>query len=485
MRVRLFEPDDDLLHRWTLCVAPAFGHGCGFRSIHLIEFLSPDGRESMIAVMTKIAFMGAGSVVFTRQLLADLLRYPELQDAEIALHDIDPERLQVAAGIANQTNSELAGAATITATAERRQALADADFVINMIQVGGIDATRVDLQVPARYGLRQTIGDTTGVGGIFRALRTFPVLSEMLADMTEVCPDAVFLNYTNPMCMNVWWASRTAPNIRTYGLCHSVYWTFHGLCELISVPADGTHYRAAGVNHQAWLLEWSRDGEDLYPRLRQRISDDPELQRRVRVEIFKRIGYYPTETSEHSSEYLPWFLRSDEQIERYRLEPLVYLQISERNVAEFRQAQQALARHEQLPLPSGAVEYAPQIVHSMMSGQSTEIHVNVPNRGLIDNLGPEAAVEVPATIDEHGVHPIAMGALPPQCAALNRPYLSVAELTVEAMIRQDPDLVRRAALMDPNANSTLSPETIWDLCNAMVEAHGNLLPAGLRAIVRS
>lgn len=433
--------------------------------------------------MTKIALVGAGSVVFTRQLLADLLRYPELQGAEFALHDIDPERLEVATGIANRTNTELGGAAAITASADRRKSLDAADFVINTIQVGGIDATRTDLNVPARFGLRQTIGDTTGVGGIFRALRTFPVLSAILADMTEVCPDATLLNYTNPMAMNVWWASKVAPNIRTYGLCHSVYWTFHGLCELISVPADGTHYRAAGVNHQAWLLEWTRDGEDLYPRLRRRIADDPDLQRRVRAEVFRRIGYYPTETSEHSSEYLPWFLRSDDQIERYRLEPSVYLQISERNVAEFRQAQRALARDDQLPMQSGAVEYAPQVVHAMLSGESAEIHVNVPNRGLIDNYMPEAAIEVPATIDGNGVHPIAMGALPPQCAALNRPYLSVAELTVEAMLRRDPILVRQAALMDPNANSTLCPETIWDLCNAMVGAHGDLLPEELRVQV--
>jgi len=434
--------------------------------------------------MTRIALVGAGSVVFTRQLLADLLRYPELQDAEIALHDIDPERLEVATGIANRTNTELAGAAKIIAAPERRQALDRADFVINTIQVGGIDATRVDLNVPARFGLRQTIGDTTGVGGIFRALRTFPVLSGILDDMKALCPNAVLLNYTNPMAMNVWWASKFAPEIRTYGLCHSVYWTFHGLCELISVPAEGTHYRAAGVNHQAWLLEWSRDGEDLYPRLRQRIADDPQLQRRVRAEIFKRIGYYPTETSEHSSEYLPWFLRSEEQIERYRLAPLVYLQISEENVAEFREAQRALAQDEPLPVPSGAVEYAPQVVHSMVSGQAAEIHVNVPNHGLLDNYTPGAAIEVPATIDGDGVHPIPMGALPPQCAALNRPYVSVAELTVEAMLQRDPVLVRQAALMDPNANSTLAPEAIWELCNARVEDHRELLPEGLQEIVR-
>lgn len=454
-----------------------------YRSLRLTA-LSPSWPfDGMIAVMTKIAFIGAGSVVFTRQLLADLLRYPELRETEIALHDIDDERLTVAVGFGNQTNADLDAGATITGTTERRRALDGADFVINMIQVGGIDATRTDLELPARYGLRQTIGDTTGVGGIFRALRTFPVLSGILGDMSEVCPDAVLLNYTNPMAMNVWWASVVAPQIQTYGLCHSVYWTFHELSELIGVPTQGTHHRAAGVNHQAWLLEWSRDGEDLYPLLRERIAKDPELQRRVRVEMFKRMGYFPTESSEHSAEYLPWFLRSDDQIERYRLRPLEYLEISEQNVREFRDAKEALARKEQLPLPAGAVEYAPQVIHSMVSGASGEIHVNVPNRGLIDNLYAGAAVEVPATIDHDGVHPVPMGALPPQCAALNRPYLSVAELTVEAMRRRDPVLVRQAALMDPNTSSTLFPEAVWDLCNAMVEAHGQLLPEELRAVV--
>jgi alpha-galactosidase len=430
--------------------------------------------------MTRIAFIGAGSVVFTRQLVADLLRFPELGDADIALHDIDEQRLAVAAGLGAQTKAALGAHARFSATTDRRQALAGADFVINMIQVGGIDGTRTDLEVPARFGLRQTIGDTTGVGGVFRALRTFPVLSAILADMVEVCPNALLLNYTNPMAMNVWWASVAAPAIQTYGLCHSVYWTFHGLSELIGVPTEGAHHRAAGVNHQAWLLEWSRDGQDLYPLLRERIAADPELERRVRVEVFKRIGYYPTETSEHSAEYLPWFLRSQEQIERYRLEPLVYLQISEDNVAEFLDAQAALAEGRSLPVPTGAVEYAPQVIHSIVAGQPREIHVNVANRGLIDNLPQGAAVEVPATLDGNGVTPIAMGALPVQCAAMNRPYLSVAELTVEAMRTQSPELIRQAVLMDPNANSTLTPEGIWELCNAMVEAHGALLPEPLR-----
>jgi len=430
--------------------------------------------------MASVAFMGAGSVEFTRQLLADLLRFPELADLEIRLHDIDPERLAIAEGTARQVNERLGARATLVATLDRAAALDGVDFVINMVQIGGIAATRLDLEIPAKHGLLQTIGDTTGVGGVFRALRTFPFLTALLGDMQRLCPDAWFLNYTNPMAMNVWWASVVAPDIKTVGLCHSVYWTVHDLCELIGVPLDGTRFRAFGVNHQAWLTEWSRDGQSLYPRLDAAIEADPELRRRVRVEMYRRLGAYPTETSEHSSEYLDWFLRSPEQIERFRIEPLQYLGISEENVAEFEQAKQALAAGEPLALEEGAAEYAPQVIHSVVTGTEREIHGNVVNRGLIDNLPEGAAVEVPCRVDADGVHPIPMGALPPQFAALNRTYLSVAELTVEAVRTGSKDLVRRAVLVDPNASSSLTPEQIWALCDELTAAHGDRIPAALR-----
>ena len=433
--------------------------------------------------MTRVTFIGAGSVVFTRQLIADLFRYPELADLDIALHDIDQQRLDVAEGTARQVNDRLGASATITATLDRRQALAGADFVINMVQVGGIDATRKDLEIPARYGLRQTIGDTTGIGGVFRALRTFPLLTALTSDMREVCPDALLLNYTNPMAMNIWWASIVAPDIRSVGLCHSVYWTAHDLCELIGVPLEGTHYRAAGVNHQAWLLEFSRDGEDLYPLLRATIAADAELERRVRVEIFRRIGYYPTETSEHSAEYLPWILRSDEQVAHFRVEPLQYLGISEENVAEFDSARSALAAGRPLELEDGAAEYAPQVIHSIVTGQERIIHANVVNNGLIDNLPQGAVVEVPCSVDAAGLRPHAVGSLPAQAAALNGPYLAVAALTIEAARTGNPLLVRQAVLMDPNANSSLTPRAIWELCDELVLAHGDLLPEALRELV--
>lgn len=437
----------------------------------------------MIDGMVRIAFIGAGSVVFTRQLIADLLGFPELADVELSLHDIDADRLAVAEGTAHRLNAQLGGRATVTASLDRRAALAGADFVINMVQVGGIAATVTDLTLPASYGLQQTIGDTTGVGGVFRALRTFPLISALTADMRAVCPDAWLLNYTNPMAMNVWWASVVAPDIKTVGLCHSVYWTAHDLAELVGVPVGETRYRAAGVNHQAWLLEWTHQGRDLYPVLRERIAADPELERRVRVEMFRRLGFYPTETSEHSAEYLSWFLRSPEQVARFRIEPLQYIAISEENVREFETAKVLLAAGEPLPLEGGAAEYAPQVIHSMVTGTRREIHGNVVNRGLIDNLPQGAVVEVPCTVDAGGLVPVPMGALPPQCAAQNRPYLSVAELTVEAARTGDPLLVRQAVLMDPNAASTLTPAQIWALCDDLVAAHGDLLPAALRARV--
>ena len=434
--------------------------------------------------MTQVTFIGAGSVVFTRQLLADLLHYPELSEVVVSLHDIDPERLAVAEGTARQVSERLGANATIVASLDRKQALTGADFVINMVQVGGIDGTRKDLEIPARYGLKQDIGDTTGVGGVFRALRTFPLLTGLTADMREVCADALLLNYTNPMAMNIWWLSVIAPDIASVGLCHSVYWTVNGLCELIGVPFEGTHYRAAGVNHQAWLLEWQRDGEDLYPLLREKIVADPELQRRVRVEMFERFGYYPTETSEHSAEYLSWFLRSEAQIEKYRLEPLTYIGISERNVREFEDAKASLAAGTPLDLSrGGAAEYAPQVIHSIVTGTERLIHANVQNNGLIDNLPTGAAVEVPTTVDGTGLHPHTVGALPVQCAAQNRNYVSVAELTVAAVQTGNPELVRQAVLVDPNASSTLTPEQIWAMCNDLVDAHGDLLPEALRVHV--
>ncbi|GIF50436.1 alpha-galactosidase [Asanoa ferruginea] len=431
--------------------------------------------------MTTIAFVGAGSVVFTRQLLADILSFPELADVRIALHDIDAARLETAAGIARQAAEQLGVHPSITATLDRRTALEGAQFVINMIQVGGIAATRTDFEIPASFGVRQTIADTLGVGGVFRALRTFPVLRGIAEDMLAVCPDAWLLNYTNPMAMNVWWLSEVAPALKAVGLCHSVYWTVAGLCDLVGVPLEETDYRAAGVNHQAWLLRWEHRGENLYRRLDERIEADPELRRRVRVDMYRRLGYYPTETSEHSSEYVPWYLHDEREIARLRIPVDAYIGISEENVAEYEQMRATLAAGEVVPLEHSATEYAPQVIHSMVTGSTRIIHANVPNRDLIGNLPRGAAVEVPCTVDSLGIHPHRVGVLPPQCAALNQAFLAVGELTVRAALEGDPRMVRQAVMMDPNASATLRVDDIWALCDAMTKAHGDLLPESLRA----
>jgi alpha-galactosidase len=435
----------------------------------------------------KIAFIGAGSVVFTQGLLADLLAFPELRGVHIALHDIDPERLATARGaaqyIADQRTGQDGGGGPrprITAHADRREALTDADYVINIVQVGMRESTRTDFEIPARYGLRQTIGDTLGVGGIFRALRTFPLLKSLAEDITEVCPDAWLLNYTNPMAMNVQYLTQATGLTRVVGLCHSVYWTVRDLSDLLGVPYDEVTYRAAGVNHQAWLLRLEHQGADLYPKLDALIADDPQLRRRVRVDMYRRLGYYPTETSEHSSEYVPWYLHHDSEIERLRLPVGAYLDIVDENVTEYERTRDALAKGEPLTV-EGTMEYAPQIIHSITTNTPRTVYGNVPNRGLIDNLPADGTVEVPCLVDGGGISPTRVGALPAQCAAPNRTYLSMNDLVVRAALEDDPRAIRQAAMTDPATAAALPVERIWDLCDDMVRAHADLLQPSLRA----
>ncbi|MFI5845791.1 alpha-glucosidase/alpha-galactosidase [Catenuloplanes sp. NPDC051500] len=431
---------------------------------------------------TVIAFMGAGSVVFTRELLADILSYAELRDdVTLALHDIDPERLETAEAIARRTAEQLDAHPVITASLDRRAALDGAHFVINAIQVGGYAATVRDFEIPAKYGLRQTIGDTAGIGGIFRALRTFPALDAIAADMAELCPDAWLLNYTNPMAMNVAYLGHRAPKLKVVGLCHSVFWTVHDLAELLGVPLDEVDYRAAGVNHQAWLLRFAHRGESLYPRLDALLENDPELRRRVRMDMYARLGYFPTETSEHSSEYVPWYLHHDEEIDRLRIPVGDYVQISADNVAEYEHTRDVLRAGEPLPLPEReTAEYAPQVIHSIVTGTVRQIHANLPNKGMITNLPQGYAVEVPCVVDRLGVHPQFVGDLPAQLAAVNRGLVSVGELTVRAALDGDRRMVRQAAMVDPNTAATLTVDAIGALCDELTAAHGDLMPETLR-----
>ena len=428
-----------------------------------------------------IVIVGAGSVEFTRELLGDILSFPELGSVRIVLHDIDVERLETAEAIARATARAAGAQPEVVASTDRRRALDGADYVINVIQVGMHEATVRDFEIPAKYGLNQTIADTIGVGGIFRGLRTFPVLADIARDMEQVCPDAWLLNYTNPMAMNVTFLHHVAPRLKVLGLCHSVYWTMVGLCELVDVPYDDVSYWSAGVNHQAWVLRWERGGRDLYPLLDQRIASDAELRRRVRVDMYRRLGYYPTETSEHSSEYVPWYLRHPDEVDRLRIDVGEYVSISEANLAEYRRVRAELADTETLPIDKGSTEYAPQVIHSLETGTTRVISGNVVNDGLITNLPDGVAVEVPTMLDALGAHPMAVGDLPPQCAALNRGFLGPVDLTVRAAVGGDPRLVRAAAMVDPNTAATLTVDQIWELCDELTKAHGDLLPEPLRS----
>jgi alpha-galactosidase len=430
--------------------------------------------------MSTITFLGAGSVVFTRELLADLLAFPELGGVTLSLHDIDPERLETAEAIARRTAEQLGAKPAITTSLDRRTALEGSTYVINAIQVGMYPATVRDFEIPAKYGLRQTIADTLGVGGIFRGLRTFPVLKGIADDIREICPDAWLLNYTNPMAMNVSYLAAVAPDLNFVGLCHSVFWTVHDLCKLLDVPLDEVDYTGAGVNHQAWLLRWEHQGESLYPKLDALIEREPELRRRVRMDMYRRLRYFPTETSEHSSEYLPWYLKSDEEIERLRIPVGDYLRISKDNLDEYAAVRSDVLAGKPLDLSREATEYAPLVIHSMETGTLRRIHGNVANHGLISNLPEGFGVEVPCVVDHLGVRPERVGALPAQCAAVNRPFVSVGELTVRAALEGDPRLVRHAAMVDPNTASTLTLDQTWALCDELTAAHGDLIPEALR-----
>ena len=428
--------------------------------------------------MTKIAFIGAGSVSFTRELLTDLFSYDDLQGLEIALHDIDAGRLQTAEAVARRLDGDKGAGATITTHAERRAALDGADFAINMVQVGMHAATVADFDIPAKHGLRQTIGDTLGVGGIFRALRTIPVMLGIGEDLAAVSPGAWLLNYTNPMAILIQAYAEGSPHKQVVGLCHSVQNTTRQMAEIAGVPFSDVTFTGAGVNHQAFILRFERDGEDLYPLLDAAIDADPELRRRVRVELYRRLGYFPTESSEHSSEYLPWFLHDAAAVERFRLEPGEYVRRSEENLAEYDEVRAALASGAALPDESFN-EYAPEIIHAMTTGQERVIYGNVQNNGLIAELPPQCAVEVPVLVDRTGLRPTVVRDYPAQLAALNRTFLNVADLTVRAALDGDMRHVRHAAMLDPNTAASLSLEEIDAVVDELLAAHAGTLPEGL------
>jgi alpha-galactosidase len=427
-----------------------------------------------------VAFIGAGSVEFTRNVVTDLCGYPELAgDLTLALHDISADRLEFAAALTRQIAAQTGSAAAVLASQSRAEVLAGADYVINEVQVGGYAATRADFDIPARYGVRQTIGDTLGIGGIFRGLRTIPVVTGIAADMLAHCPDACLLNYSNPMAMLPWAVYAGTGFRNVYGLCHSVRDTHAFLAGLVGADPATVDFTTAGFNHQAFVLRFEQNGQSLYPRLAEVIDASPDLQRRVRVELFRRFGYFPTESSEHSAEYVPWFMRHDDQVEHYRIFVGDYLARSEENLAELDSLQRQLATEAQLDL-TPADELASQFIHSVQTGAEREIYVNVRNDGLISNLPPDCCVEVPCDLSLGAAKPRAVGALPVQLAALNRTFLNVVELTVAAALTGSRDHVYQAALLDPNTAATLTTSQTVAMCDELLAAHSDLMPPGLR-----
>ena len=430
--------------------------------------------------MVKVAFIGAGSVEFTRNVVTDLCSFGELHgNLELSLHDIDAERLGYADALAKRISVQTGAGAKITSSIDRLTAVEGADYVVNEIQVGGYRATRTDFDIPARYGVRQTIADTIGIGGIFRGLRTIPVLTQIGEDLAKVAPDAYLLNYSNPMAMLPWAVYAGSPFDRVVGLCHSVRDTHRFLAGLVGLPVSEIDFVTAGFNHQAFVLELSHQGADLYPRLREIVESDPELRRRVRVEIFRQFGYFPTESSEHSAEYVPWFMHHDEEIDRLRIPVGEYLRRSENNMDEFETTLRALQSDTPLELQPTS-EMASEFIHARETGQPAELYVNVRNSGLISNLPDECCVEVPAVVDASGLHPQAVGSLPPQLVALNRTFLNVVELTVKAVLEGDRSHVYQAALLDPNTAATLTTHQTIQMCDELLAAHGDLIPEALR-----
>lgn len=429
--------------------------------------------------MPKITFIGAGSTVFAQNLIGDILSFPELADSTISLHDIDPDRLRTTEIVAKKIADRLNINPQIEASFDRKEALDGADYAINMIQVGGYEpATVTDFEIPKKYGLRQTIADTLGIGGIMRGLRTIPVMQEMLADMEAVCPGVLHINYVNPMAI-LTWALNKVSHIPTVGLCHSVQGTASQIALDIGIPLDEINYTCAGINHMAFYLKLERNGQDLYPLLHKVIDEDrvPDWNR-VRYEMFKRLGYFVTESSEHFAEYTPWFIKHDrpDLLERFNIPLDEYITRCKDQIADWEKLRRKLEDPKRKIRVKRSMEYGSLIIHSMETGIPRTIYGNVPNKGLIDNLPQDCAVEVPCLVDKNGIQPTKIGSLPPHLAALIKTNVNVQSLTVEAALTKKREHIYHAAMLDPHTAAELDLDQIWSLVDEIIDAHGDLLP---------
>ncbi|GIP28490.1 alpha-galactosidase [Paenibacillus sp. J23TS9] len=429
--------------------------------------------------MSKITFIGAGSTVFVKNVLGDVMSTPALQGFELALFDIDPERLQDSERLLSSIKNTLGSTCVIKAYSDRKEALRGAKYVINAIQVGGYDpCTITDFEIPKKYGLRQTIADTLGIGGIFRNLRTIPVMLDFARDMQEVCPDAQFLNYTNPMAVltNV---MNTVGGIKTVGLCHSVQHCVSELFKALDMDQTGVESKIAGINHMAWLLEVKKDGVDLYPEIKRRAVEKQKEKHHdmVRFELMLRFGYYVTESSEHNAEYHPYFIKKNypELIEKYNIPLDEYPRRCVNQINGWKEMREKIFASENIE-HARSKEYASYIMEAMETNVPFKIGGNVMNTGLITNLPKEACVEVPCLVDRSGISPTFVGDLPPQLAALNRTNINTQLLTIEAAITGKKEHIYHAAMLDPHTAAELSLDDIVALCDDLIEAHGSWLP---------
>ncbi|UVI28221.1 alpha-glucosidase/alpha-galactosidase [Paenibacillus spongiae] len=430
--------------------------------------------------MSKITFIGAGSSVFAKNVLGDCMLTPALQGFEIALYDINPERLKESETMLRNIHRTSESSCVIKAYSDRKEALRGAKYIINAIQVGGYDpCTITDFEIPKKYGLRQTIADTVGIGGLFRNLRTIPVMLDFASDIREVCPDALFLNYTNPMAVltNV---MNTYGGVETVGLCHSVQVCVQGLFDNLGMDRTGVKSKIAGINHMAWLLEVSKDGVDLYPEIKRRAKEKQKEQHwdMVRLEMMLKFGYYITESSEHNAEYHPYFIKRNypELIERFNIPLDEYPRRCVNQIADWNNRREALINNAELT-HERTHEYASYILEAIETNVPFKIGGNVMNTGgLISNLPREACVEVPCLVDRSGVNPTYVGALPPQLAALNRTNINTQLLTIEAAITRKREHIYHAAMLDPHTAAELSMDDIVAMCDDLIEAHGDWLP---------
>ena len=435
--------------------------------------------------MIKIAFLGAGSTVFSKNVLGDCLLTDSLKNIDIALYDIDADRLEESYIVISSINKTYNKGATIKkylGEEQRRDALRNADFVINAVQIGGYDpCTITDFEIPKKYGLRQTIADTIGIGGIFRGLRTIPVMLDFVHDMEEVCPNAIFLNYTNPMAI-LTGAILKVSSIKTVGLCHSVQVCAKSLLYSVGMEDmydDDVRWDIAGINHQAWLLSISKHGKDLYPEIKRRVREGKIKNKYnlVRLELMGIFGYYVTESSEHLSEYLPYFIKSrnPELIERFNIPLDEYPRRCVSQIENWNEQKKELVDNPDLE-HTRSNEYASRIIEAVVTNKPVKIGGNVLNKGLITNLPRNACVEVPCVVDASGIVPTFVGDLPEQLAALNRTNINPQLLTIEAALTKKKEKIYQAALLDPHTSAELTIDEIIKMCDELIEAHGDWLP---------